>query len=178
MEEIIKENQELKKENDKLKNEYYENNKNDLITKMTNPNVIIDIVDKDLSLDVYLSALKEPRAGAIVTFTGITRNFFEDKKIITLEYECYKEMALKELNNIANECINLGALKVCLVHREGQVNITETSVICIIYSYHRVKAFEICEYSINQIKKRVPIWKKEIYENDTSLWKDNTSSEI
>jgi molybdopterin synthase catalytic subunit len=143
---------------------------------MSNPNVIVDIVNKDLSLDQYLSALKDPTSGAMVTFSGMTRNYFGDKKVITLEYECYKEMALKTLNDIANECINLGALKVCLVHREGRVNITETSVICIIYSCHRAKAFEICDYSINEIKKRVPIWKKEIYENNNSMWKENSIS--
>ena len=139
-----------------------------------NPNIIVDVIDSKLSLDNYLKQMEDPTAGAIVTFSGVTRNYFEDKKVITLQYECYKDMALKALNEIANECINLGALKVCLVHREGIVDISETSVICIILSCHRKTAFEICEYSINEIKKRVPIWKKEIYDNNNdSIWKDN-----
>lgn len=142
---------------------------------MANPNVIIDIVNENLSLEQYLSALKDPKSGAMVTFSGMTRNYFEDKKVVTLDYQCYKEMALKTLNEIANECISLGALKVCLVHREGRVDVTETSVICIIYSCHIDKAFEICEYSINEIKKRVPIWKKEIYEDNSSIYKENNT---
>ena len=139
----------------------------------TNTNIIVDVIDSELSLDNYLKQIQDPTAGAITTFSGVTRNYFENKTVITLEYECYREMALKALNEIANECINMGALKVCLVHREGIVNISETSVICIILSCHRKKSFEICEYSIDEIKKRVPIWKKEIYDNNEPIWKDN-----
>jgi len=134
--------------------------------------IVLDPID-DKVIHHYKELLKDPRAGAIVTFEGVTRNYFEDKQVVTLEYECYHEMANIELEKIANECISMGALKVCLLHREGIVDISETSVLIIVLTSHRGDGFKLCEYSIEQIKKRLPVWKKEVYTNSTHVWKEN-----
>jgi molybdopterin synthase catalytic subunit len=84
-------------------------------------------------------------------------------------------MAINELKKIAIDCISKGALKVCLVHRIGVVDIAETSVICIVSCSHRKLAFEICEFSLERIKEAVPIWKKEIYSDKNHSWKKNVN---
>lgn len=136
-------------------------------------NTLVDITNEKIDIEKYKQLMKDPTAGAIVTFEGVTRNYFEDKVVTSLDYECYYHMAIKELQKIADDCIAKGALKVCLVHRIGVVAISEVSLICIVLSSHRKLAFELCEYSLEQIKKMVPIWKKEVYSDSKHLWKKN-----
>lgn len=138
--------------------------------------IIVDIISERLELSNYLNQINpDGKTGAVVTFSGLTRDYFQHKKVVSLDYECYREMALSSLREIAEKCISRGALNVCLVHREGPVNIGEVSVICIITCSHRKLAFELCEYSLESIKQIVPIWKKEIYSDQTSTWKENNN---
>jgi len=136
--------------------------------------IIVDIVSEKLELSNYLNQINlNGKIGAIVTFSGLTRDYFQDKQVVTLEYESYREMALSCLRQIAEECMSRGAINVCLVHREGIVGINEVSVICVVMCSHRKLAFELCEYSLESIKQIVPIWKKEIYSDRSATWKEN-----
>jgi molybdopterin synthase catalytic subunit len=141
--------------------------------------VLVDIISTPLVLSDYIDILNKTnpdgKTGAVVTFSGLTRDYFSDKQVLTLEYECYREMALRSLREIAQECIDRGALKVCLVHREGIVGISEVSVICVVMCSHRKLAFELCEYSLESIKQIVPIWKKEVYTDHSATWKENAN---
>ena len=131
------------------------------------------------SLEDFKTQIQEwvldEKGGAIVTFDGTTRNNFENKQVLTLSYECYNEMALLEMYKICEESYNLfkGILKIALLHSTNEVPVKKISVICSVSSEHRKEAFLACEYIMEQLKGRVPIWKKEIYSDGDSEWKEN-----
>ena len=117
-----------------------------------------------------------PTAGAIATFVGTTRDHFEGKRVVRLEYEAYKPMAEKELRAIIREARARWTLRhVAISHRTGLVPITESSVEIAISSSHRGEALEAVRFMIDELKARVPIWKKEVYENG-ACWKENKES--
>jgi molybdopterin synthase catalytic subunit len=102
--------------------------------------------------------------GAIVTLDGFVRQWTKGKETLYLEYEAYQPMALKELEKIiilAKEKFEIES--VGIVHRLGRLEIGETSVVISVASPHRRAAFEACEWLIKELKRTVPIWKKEFY---------------
>lgn len=109
-----------------------------------------------------LSFLRSPACGAEVVFHGVVRSPSRGQEIEFLEFEAYPDMVWRELNAIADE---LEARWPCsgifLHHRTGRVFPGETAVIAAIASAHRKEAFEACEWLMDQLKSRVPIWKKE-----------------
>eukprot|EP00162_Nutomonas_longa_P000085 comp10103_c0_seq1/m.11996 comp10103_c0_seq1/g.11996 ORF comp10103_c0_seq1/g.11996 comp10103_c0_seq1/m.11996 type:complete len:146 (+) comp10103_c0_seq1:289-726(+) len=116
---------------------------------------------------------KNGKIGAICTFDGLTRDNFENKTVVHLEYEAYEAMALKVMRHISEEAIEkFGVKGVVIVHRLGSVKVGEISVKIQILSAHRKEGIEGMEYVINRVKATVPIWKKEIY-TDGSIWKQN-----
>lgn len=109
--------------------------------------------------------------GGYASFEGIIRRDNRNKSVIGIDYECYAALANKELRQIlveAQEEFNLGFAEV--VHRTGFVNVGETAVFIQTMARHRHPAIAGCEYIIDQLKKRVPIWKKELYEDGTHDW--------
>jgi molybdopterin synthase catalytic subunit len=121
-----------------------------------------------------------PNCGAIATFAGITRNSFQSKTVLQLHYEGYTSMALSTLHSL---CVDAKAKyptvdRIVAVHIIGSCNVGETSVIVGCNAPHRKEALACTEYLIDELKARVPIWKKEIYEDDGSgvgggVWKEN-----
>jgi len=108
--------------------------------------------------------------GAIVTFTGRVRKNSRGREVLYLEYEIYEEMARKELQKIEKEAVDRWSLNTCIIiHRIGRVEISETSIFIAVSSPHRKESFLAAEFIIDEIKKSVPIWKKEFY-NDGSEW--------
>ncbi len=123
------------------------------------------VTNKAIDLQELVNFVGEPSAGAIVTFIGTTRNHNEGRKVIALDYEAYPEMAEKELARIGAEAqAKWPIARMAIVHRLGPVQITEASVIIVVASAHRDAAFAACRFAIEEIKKTVPIWKKEVYE--------------
>ena len=111
--------------------------------------------------------------GSVLSFSGRTRNIFEEKRVVQLTYECYVPMALKEMEKIALTMIkNYAPIRIAMVHRLGDVGIGETSVIISVATTHRVASYDASRYAIDTLKKQVPIFKKEIYEGG-STWKAN-----
>jgi molybdopterin synthase catalytic subunit len=109
--------------------------------------------------------------GGFVAFEGIVRNINHGKGVLRLEYETYDALALKELQRIcdfAGERFGLRYIRAW--HRKGRLEIGESAVIVQVLSRHRGEAFEGCRYVIDQLKARVPIWKKEFYDDGTSAW--------
>lgn len=111
-----------------------------------------------------------PECGATVTLDGYARKFTKDKssgemrETLYLEYEAYEEMALKEMQKLivaAKE--QYGISNAGIVHRMGRLEIGETSVVISVAAPHRRAAFEACEWLIKELKRTVPIWKKEVY---------------
>ena len=111
-----------------------------------------------------------PEDGAICTFEGVVRNNSKGKTTRYLEYEAYESMALKmmeELGGFVRKAWDIGS--VAIIHRLGHMEIGETSVAIIVTSPHRKASFDACEYAIDRLKKIVPIWKKEFFE-DGEVW--------
>ncbi len=102
--------------------------------------------------------------GATVTLDGYVRQFTKDKETLYLEYEGYEPMALKEMEKlIAQGRAQFEISLVGIVHRLGKLEIGETSVVISVAAPHRRAAFEACEWLIKELKRTVPIWKKEVY---------------
>jgi molybdopterin synthase catalytic subunit len=123
------------------------------------------VTDKPINLQELVDYVTDPEAGAIVPFIGTTRNNNEGRKVIGLNYEAYPEMAEKELARIGEEAKTKWPIcKMAIVHRLGAVQIGEASVIIVVSSAHRDAAFAASRFAIEEIKKTVPIWKKEVFE--------------
>ena len=118
-----------------------------------------------------------PEDGALCIFEGVVRNNSKGKTTRYLEYEAYETMALKtmeEIGEFVRSAWEIGC--VAIVHRLGRMEIGETSVAIIITSPHRRASFDACEYAIDRLKKIVPIWKKEYFE-DGAVWVENQQAE-
>ncbi len=126
---------------------------------------MVRVTEKALNLQELIAFVGDPEAGAIVTFIGTARNNNEGRKVISLEYEAYPEMAEKELAQLGQEAQEQWKLcRLAIVHRIGPVQIGEPSVMIAVSAAHRQDAFAACRFAIEEIKKRVPIWKKEVFE--------------
>jgi molybdopterin synthase catalytic subunit len=105
-----------------------------------------------------------PSCGAIVTLDGFVRRWTKGKETLYLEYEAYQPMALKELEKLSKSAKEQFEIEnVGIVHRLGRMEIGETSVVISVAAPHRRAAFEACEWLIKELKRTVPIWKKEFY---------------
>lgn len=119
----------------------------------------------------------DPGAGAIITFIGTARDHNDGRKVMALEYEAYPEMAEKELARLGEEAKKRWNLKrLAIVHRIGPVQLCEPSVVIAVSAAHRGDAFEACRFAIEEIKKSVPIWKKEFFEGG-EIWIGTQSGE-
>ena len=128
------------------------------------------VTDKPINLQELVDCVTDPEAGAVATFIGITRNNNKGRKVIALDYEAYPEMAEKELTRLSEEARTKWQIcRMAIVHRVGPVQITEPSVVIAVSAAHREAAFAACRFAIEEIKKTVPIWKKEVYEGG-EIW--------
>jgi molybdopterin synthase catalytic subunit len=110
--------------------------------------------------------------GAIVTFDGCVRNQSHGRRTLYLDYEAYESMALTKMREIAAEVrAKFPIDRVAIAHRLGRLEIGETSVFIAVSAPHRAAAFEGCRYAIDTLKRSVPIWKKEYFE-DGAIWAD------
>ncbi len=130
---------------------------------------IIEIVDHIDTSQVF-SELSDSKSGGICVFVGTVREFTQGEEVISLEFETYKKMALKEMNKIAITAIDKWQLnKVIIRHAVGVKKVEAPVVIVGASSAHRDACFEACRYLIDTLKETVPIWKKEYFENKT-VW--------
>ena len=127
-------------------------------------NQVIDVEQQSLFLT-------DPHCGGLTFFEGRVRNHNQGHMVKSLEYQCYKEMALHEGKKIIDEALTQFSIKKarCL-HREGSLKIGEIAVWVGVGSAHRDDAFHACRYIIDQVKARLPIWKKEYYQNRPAQW--------
>jgi molybdenum cofactor biosynthesis protein B len=133
----------------------------------------VAISSESLDLTALVRLVTDARAGAVSTFVGITRNNFNGKEVLTLEYEAYEPMAEKEMKKICGVLrTKFNVMHIAIYHRTGLVPISEPSIIIAISSVHREDGLQAVQWCINEVKATVPIWKKEIY-RDGSMWKGN-----
>jgi MoaE-MoaD fusion protein len=119
-----------------------------------------------------LACLKRGEDGAALVFEGVVRNQTRGRKTMYLDYEAYEEMALAQMEGLAALALKQFQIRdVVLIHRLGRLEIGETSVLIAVASAHRAAAFDACRWLIDTLKKTVPIWKKEYFE-DGAVWAD------
>ena len=119
-----------------------------------------------------LEEMKGATDGAVCVFDGIVRDNTRGRITLFLEYEAYEEMALSQMRGLAAEALTRFPIRdVALLHRLGRLEVGETSVLIVVASAHRGAAFDACRWLIDTLKKTVPIWKKEQFE-DGALWAD------
>lgn len=123
-----------------------------------------------INIEKLLENGESPSDGADLVFIGKVRDHSRGKTVLHIDYEIYDTMAIKELNRIADETLtNWKISRILIVHRYGRVNIGEPSIVIAVSSSHRDESYQGSRYIIDEIKKRVPIWKKEFY-SDGSEW--------
>ncbi len=121
-------------------------------------------------------AVRRAEAGAVILFEGVTRNHHDGKRVLRLEYEAYDGMAQAEMKAIGERlCVRWPEARVAMVHRVGVVDVGEASVVIAVSAPHRDEAYRASRYAIDELKKTVPVWKKEVY-SDGSVWKANVES--
>jgi molybdopterin converting factor subunit 1 len=119
-----------------------------------------------------LDRVKRGEDGAAVVFEGVVRKQTRGRRTLYLDYEAYEEMALNEMEGLAEQALKQFQVReVALVHRLGRLEIGETSVLIVVASAHRAAAFDACRWLIDTLKRTVPIWKKEYFE-DGAVWAD------
>ena len=130
---------------------------------------MVSLTKDDLNIDSLIRNLKNSNAGSIVVFLGEPRRGEEDGEVISIEYSAYEEMALKELKKIESEALKRnGVIDVIIIHRIGNVPLKETSFFVGVSSAHREEGFEACSFIVDEVKKKVPIWKEIKYDRDRS----------
>ncbi|MGA6985861.1 MAG: molybdenum cofactor biosynthesis protein MoaE [Terriglobales bacterium] len=132
----------------------------------------VRIVRERIDTGAVVARLKRPADGAAVIFDGVVRDNSRGRRTLYLHYEGYEAMALKQMEALAVAArTRLGVRGVSIVHRLGRLEIGETSVLIVVAAAHRGVAFEACRWIIDTLKKTVPIWKKEYFE-DGAVWAD------
>ena len=135
----------------------------------------VELTDEPLDVGVIARRVVPANCGAIVTLDGFVRQFTKGRETLYLVYEGYEPMALKEIEKlIAQAHAQFEIENVGIVHRLGKLEIGETSVVISVASPHRRAAFEACEWLIKELKRTVPIWKKEVYA-DGETWIEGDS---
>jgi molybdopterin synthase catalytic subunit len=131
---------------------------------------MFSLTDQPIQIDQLVSFVTQAKSGAIVTFIGTTREHNEGRRVLALSYEAYTGMAEKELERVGREAKQRWNIeKIAIVHRVGRVDIAQASVAIAVSAAHRNDAFEACRFAIEEIKRSVPIWKKELFEGG-ELW--------
>jgi molybdopterin synthase catalytic subunit len=119
-----------------------------------------------------LAGVKRGEDGAALVFEGVVRNQTRGRKTLYLDYEAFEEMALQQMESLASQALQQFQIRdVAIVHRLGRLEIGETSVLIVVASAHRAAAFDACRWLIDTLKRTVPIWKKEHFE-DGAVWAD------
>ena len=131
---------------------------------------MIELTHNTLDPEKVTAQVRRDTNGAVVTFLGTTRDNFEGKTVLSLEYEAFDAMAVNKLEEVRQEMMaEFGLEQLAISHRIGTVGIGEISLVVAVGSPHRKDAFYACHKTVDRIKEVVPIWKKEVYQ-DGSRW--------
>ena len=142
------------------------------MTALLAHNDIIELVRGAFETGPLIRHVRAPEDGAIVTFDGFVRNQSHNRTTLYLDYEAYESMALAKMREIALDLHDKHRIhRVAIVHRLGRLEIGETSVFIAVSAPHRAAAFEASRFAIDTLKRTVPIWKKEYFE-DGAVWAD------
>lgn len=130
----------------------------------------VEITREPIDAMAARGLVEAPDCGAVLVFWGVVRNHHQGKAVSHIDYHCYREMAERELRAVAEEAASAHGLdRLAVVHRIGEVAVGEASLLVVAASRHRKPAFDGILSLVDELKKRVPIWKKE-YGPDGSHW--------
>jgi MoaE-MoaD fusion protein len=131
-----------------------------------------ELVHDPINIAALTQHVRADQDGAIVTFDGFVRNESHGRRTLHLDYEAYAPMALAKMREIGEALHEKFSIhRAIIAHRLGRLNVGETSVFIAISAPHRAAAFDACRFAIDTLKKTVPIWKKEYFE-DGAVWAD------
>ena len=132
--------------------------------------MMYEITEEPLRAEPLVEMVAHPGAGGVVTFAGVVRDNNRGRTTTAIEYEAYKEMAEREMAAIVTEAQERWPeVRLAMRHRTGMLKVGEVSVIVVASAPHRKEAFDACEWTIDTLKQRVPIWKKE-YGEGGAVW--------
>jgi len=131
---------------------------------------MISVQREDIDVDAVLESVKTAGSGCVVGFLGTVRDTSEGRSVERMSVEVYEEMAVKQLSIIRDEALErFGVHGVAVVHRYGELEVGDSIVYIAVSAGHRDEAFTACRYVIDELKERVPLWKKE-YTADGEVW--------
>jgi molybdopterin synthase catalytic subunit len=131
---------------------------------------MIKVTMEDFSIDEVVASIRSGGMGAIVTFIGTVRDNSKGRDVDRIEIQVYEEMAAKQLQAIREEAIaKFGVEEVAIVHRYGRLGVSDNIMMIAVGAGHRPEAFEACRYVLENIKEKVPLWKKE-FTPDGDYW--------
>lgn len=129
------------------------------------------ITQEPIRLEKFFSAMPEQSCGALASFVGIVRDHDHGRPVEKLYYECYASMAERAIENVVRESRKQWPIEdIRILHRIGSLEIGEVAVAIAVSSVHRDEAFLACRFAIEEIKTKVPIWKKEFYKDGAQAW--------
>ena len=134
---------------------------------------IIDIKKEKIDISSAEQFISSSKFGASIIFTGTVRDVNENKKVTGITYDSHDELVVKSFEEIYKESgdkLHIKDKAVFIEHVKGYVVLVEVSILIAVACPHRVEAYDLSRYIIEEIKKRSPIWKKEHYENESSEW--------
>lgn len=128
------------------------------------------ITEKNISIEEILKSVRDNSVGATVLFIGTVRNFSEVDTVVGIHYESYTKMAEERMQIIIDDAKQKWNINYKLLHRIGDLEVGDVSVVVAVSSFHRHDAFDACQYLIERIKREVPIWKKERFIGGDERW--------
>lgn len=134
-----------------------------------------ELIVGPIPVERLLAAASRPDCGAIALFLGTTRDHHEGRRVVRLSYEAYERMALDALSALERDAVaRFGVAACAIVHRLGEVPPGEASVAVVVTAVHRAPAFDACRWAMDELKRSVPIWKKEFYAEGGAEWVPGT----
>jgi len=133
---------------------------------------MIGLVEGPIDVAALIAAVADPEHGATTVFLGSTRREGGRRAVEALVYEAYGELALTELQVIADESGRRHDARIALVHRVGRVPAGEPSIAVVAAAGHRPEAFAACRHALEAVKDRLPVWKQTVYEDGGAEWLD------
>lgn len=136
------------------------------------------LTEDPISVPEFFGEKSAPECGASVFFVGTVRSRQNGKTVKKLYYECHKSMAEKQIESIIEKIRkSYGVERIRLLHRIGWLEVGDTAIVIEVNSCHRREAFAACQAVLEEVKRKVPIWKKEVYADGTAEWVLSTPQE-
>lgn len=137
---------------------------------------MIELTERPVAVEEVLRSVRQPAHGGLASFVGFVRDHQHGRAVTRLEYSAYGPMAQAEMGRIAAEAASRWSAAVSVVHRVGVLQVGDVAVVVAASTPHRDAAFQACRYVIEELKQRVPIWKREHFSDGSVEWVDPTEA--